>query len=504
MAALPRNDAPTSANALTVSLVVGLGILLAIAVVAAGTWAIAAIIGAYLFLVFLRQPVLGLYVTTVLLLVSGIALPLGGALITLPGAAAKLCGLAALAAWLFNTFTTGKRLRAGWDTWVVIAFAAWAPVGISFSLIWRVQLPEWTRLLNLIAYFLFAIHVLDTTGKLHKFVVIVATCAGAISVYAMMQYLLPSLQFTGVEGIEGIGSGADLAFIDPEGTATGAAVRVTGGTGHSNWLAFTLLLVMPLNVYWFTTRKTRIGKALVVAATLMEFAALILTFTRLGMVVGFLVILVLLAKRVIRLSPHRVSALAVALLLAWFALPEAYKERVIDFTKYSNSESTAARVELQHYAWSYMQDFPIAGIGIAGFGPRFYDENTDTAAMLRWMVKYLGWNPVYYGPHNFYLQIGAEAGTVGLLIMLFFIARALLNTQRAERIFRERGNAQFALLAASITVSVLAFAFCGLFLHALQQKIWWMVFAVATALPYCAARLSTATENSDDDAPQHD
>ncbi len=504
MAALPRNDAPSSANALTVSMVVGLGLVLAVAVVVAGTWTIAAIIGAYLFLVFLRKPVLGLYVTTILLLVSGIAVPLGGTLIALPGAAAKLCGMAAMAAWLFNTFTTGKRLRGGWDTWAVLAFAAWALVGIGYSLIWRVQLPEWMRLLNMIAYFIFAIHVLDTTEKLHKFVIVIASCAGAMAVYALMQYVLPSLQFSGVAGIEGIGSGADLAFVDPEGTASGGAIRVTGGTGHSNWLAFTLLLVMPLNVFWFSTRQTRNGKTLVILVTAVELAALVLTFTRMGIVVGLLVVLVLLAKRLIRLSPHRLCALAVALLLTWFALPAAYRERVIDFTKYSQSESTAARVELQRFAWSYMQDFPIAGIGIAGFGPRFYDENTDTAAMLRWMVKYLGWNPVYYGPHNFYLQVGAEAGSVGLLIMLFFIARVLLNTQRAERIFRERGNARLALLAACMTVSVLAFVFCGLFLHALQQKIWWIIFAAAAALSYCAARTSETAHDSDDDAPQYD
>lgn len=484
---------------MTFLIVVALGIVLAVLVVAMGAWALAAIVGAYLFLVFLRTPVLGLYVTTVLLLLSGIALPIGGTLAVMPGAAPKLCGMAALAAWLVNTFATGKRLRTGWDTWVVLAFAGWSLVGISMSLIWRVQLPEWTRLMNLVVYFIFAIHVLDTTEKLKKFVVIIASCAGVMGVYAILQYLLPSLQFSGIAGIEGIGSGADLAFVDPEGTASGAAVRVTGGTGHSNWLAFTLLLVMPLNIYWFNTRKSRTGKLIVVLATLVELTALVLTFTRLGLAVGLLVVFILLAKRMVRLTPHRVCALAAALLLAWFALPEAYKERVMDFTKYSGSESTAARVELQQFAWKYTQEFPIVGIGMAGFGPRFYDENTDTSRMLRWMVKYLGWNPVYYGPHNFYLQLSAETGTVGLLIMLFFIARALLNSQRAEKLFRERGDAQLALLSASIATSVLAFVFCGIFLHALQQKIWWMLFAAAAALPYCAAHASQHEERQNGD-----
>ena len=490
MAALSQSQSPSSTNGATVALVIVLGLVLALAITILGTWALGAIVGAYLFFVFLREPVRGLYLTTILLLVSGIAVPVGGTLVALPGAAPKLCGVAALAAWLINSFTTGKRLRAGWDILAVLAFAGWSLVGISMSLIWRVELPEWARMLNLAVFFVFAVHVLDSREKLHNYVVIIAACAGAIGVYAIMQYFMTSLQFTGIAGIQGIGSGADLAFVDPEGTTSGGAIRVTGGMGHSNWLAFALLLAMPLNIYWYATRRTPKGKVCVAAITLLQLGALVLTFTRLGMVVGLLVLIVLLAKRAIRLTPQRVCGVAIALLFAWFALPDAYKERVLDFTKYSRSESTVARLEVQQFAWSYMQDFPIVGIGIAGFGPRFFDENTDTASMLRWMVKYLGWNPVYYGPHNFYLQIGAEAGTVGLIIMLFLIVRALLNAQRAQIVFRELGEGNLALLASCIMVSVLAFVFCGLFLHALQQKIWWMVFAAAAALPYCAARIS--------------
>ena len=88
--------------------------------------------------------------------------------------------------------------------------------------------------------------------------------------------------------------------------------------------------------------------------------------------------------------------------------------------------------------------------------------------------------------------------------MLFFIVRTLLNTQRAERIFRDEGSARLALLAGTLTVSVLAFIFCGLFLHALHQKIWWMVFAAAAALPYIAARSAETTETYDGVNPKYD
>jgi O-antigen ligase len=107
----------------------------------------------------------------------------------------------------------------------------------------------------------------------------------------------------------------------------------------------------------------------------------------------------------------------------------------------------------------------------------------------------LGFNPLYYGPHNMYLQLGAEAGAVGLILMLLFFLMALIHAQRAERTFRELGERQLATLAGAATVSVLSFLFCAVFLHALQQKIWWMVFAIAVAAYFCAARMSAERRN---------
>lgn len=323
MAALPRTESRAPINPISLAIVLGTGVVLAVAIVAAGKWAVAAVVGAFLFFAFLRAPQMGLYLTTILLLVSGISIPIGGSLVSMPQSAAKLCGIAAIAAWIMNALVTGKRFRVTWEVLAVLAFAAWSLVGISMSLIWRIQLPEWTRLLTIVGYFILAVNVLDSNRKIHSFVIVLASCGTAMATYAIMQYFMTSLQFTGVAGIEGIGSGADLAFVDPEGTATGAAIRVTGGTGHSNWLAFTMLLLLPLNAYWWSTRETRFGKMVVAGATLLELTALILTFTRLGLVVGAIIACVLVAKRIVLLTPHRISALILAILLAWFALPEA-------------------------------------------------------------------------------------------------------------------------------------------------------------------------------------
>lgn len=495
MTAVTRGAAGSAPNPLGLLLVLLLALALILGILAVGSKAVLALVGLVLFFLFLRNPVYGLYLTTVVLLLSGVTAGLGLVPYGAPSAAAKAVGGATIAAWILNSLTTGKRFRFNREVLLTLAFVGWALVGIGFSLTWRVQLPEWTRLVTVAGYFILAIHLLDSKERLHQYVVLVLLCAFIMSVYAISQYFIPRLQVSGVAGIQSIAGGADLAFIDPEGTATGAAVRVTGGTGHSNWLAFTLLLILPLNVYWYGTMKRPRGRVFVLLVTLVELAALVLTFTRLSLVVGAIVAFVLIVRRAVRLNPYRVAALAAALVIAWFLVPSGYKERVIDFTKYSTSESTSARIELQSYAWEYMQQFPVVGVGLGGFGLRFYEENAPIAAMLRWMHDTLGFNPLYYGPHNMYLQLGSETGTVGLLFMFAFFIVGLMDALRAQRLFRAMGEDQLASLSSVAMVSILSFLFCALFLHGLQQKIWWMVFAVAVACYLCASRM--AHERSD-------
>lgn len=495
MAAITGSTSRSGLNPISLTIVILLGITLAIGILALEEKAVVGVVGLVLVFFFLRSPVIGLYLTTALLLLSGMLGGLGIVSYGVPSTAAKACGAATIAAWALNVLTTGKRFRFGREVFLPLAFAAWALVGIGFSLTWRVQLPEWTRLMTVVLYFILAIHLLDTKEKLHRFVVVVLACAFVMSLYAVAQYFVPRFQQAGVAGIESIAGGADMAFIDPEGTVSGAAVRVTGGTGHSNWLAFMLLLVLPLNVYWYSTMKNARGKLLVLAIVGVELAALVMTFTRVGLIVGLAVALILVARSLIRLNPYRLSALAATLVVVWFLVPSAYKERVLDLSTYSGSESTSARVELQTYAWEYMQDFPVVGVGLGGFGLHFYEENSPIAAMLRWMNEELGFNPLYYGPHNMYLQVGSESGTVGLILMLLFFLMALLHAHRAERMFRELEEREMATLAGAATVSVLAFLFCAVFLHGLQQKIWWMVFAIAVGTYFCALRMSITEQN---------
>ncbi|GMV99797.1 MAG: hypothetical protein AMXMBFR84_09360 [Candidatus Hydrogenedentota bacterium] len=461
-------------------------------IVATVGWAelgLAFVIGCFFFVIYLRDPAIGLYITTALLLMGGLNLSLAGISVSIPQAAPKLSGLATVGAWFFNLLVTRRPIKVHSDFWFAVAFMAWAALGIIWQVqeMWGVLAPQWGRLANVVVLFIIAIHIIDDSKKVKTYVSLILACGVGMSLFAVMQYLVPSMQFSGVGGIEAIGGGQSGAFIDPELGSGGGAVRVSGTLGHSTWLAYALLMILPLNTYWYSMAKTRRQRLLVYGAIGVELIALVLTFTRMGFIVGVVIVTLMLGKQMMRLSPYRLSALAVGLVIVWLVLPEAYKDRVLSPKIYDEGQSTEARIELQEYAYQYALDRPITGIGLGGFGFKFMEENSWVAQMLRWMVRYWGWDPIHYGPHSMYLQLASETGFVGLLLLLAFVFVAFRNAMRAEKLYRAAGDQPMALLSGAVVISLVAFLMCSFFLHGLNQKIWWMVVVIASTLPYAYA-----------------
>ncbi len=453
-------------------------------VVFGGALAVFAVVGAVGFAVFVRYPILGLYVSTVLLLVGGASANLGVFNLDVPASLGKLAAAVAIPAWLVNTVLYRKPVVVTWEMVLLTAFMGWSLLGVVYAETYATQWGEWLRLANIAAYLVFTVHILNTRERIHTYTVVLLACATLMSLYAIFQYVNPNLQVQGDAGLAAVGAGEEKAYIDSEGIESGAAVRVSGRTGHSNWLAFTLVLLLPLNVYWMSAAKSAGVRAFIGIAVLLEVAALVFTFTRMGALVGSIVVLFLMFKQLVRLTPERVAVLAIAAIVGWTLLPGAYKERVFSFADNPEMKSTEARLALQEFAWRYAQDDPFVGVGVSGFGLRFVHEDHWLAGHLRWLIEERNWEALYYGPHNLYLQLAAETGFPGLLLILGIVILLLFRLQRTQTALRGLEELDLARLAGVLQVSLIGFLLCGVFLHALHQKVWWMVIALAIALCY--------------------
>ncbi len=474
-------------NSLPLGSAVGLlaaAVVLAMAIMLAGKLAIYGLIGALLFVLFVGYPVLGLYATTALLLLSGSSGIIGfvNEDATMAVTLSKLSGSAALAAWVANILLRKRPLEVNWPVVLLGAFVLWSLLGSILSVDVGQTWAHWVRLLTLLGYFLLAVNTLNTPKNLHLFVIIVVVCGIITAVAAVAQYFLPQYQVAGAEAWARLGA-VDAAFIDQESLQGEAAIRVSGRAGHSNWLAMIILLVMPLNLYWFSTTPSRRLKAFLVLGIGVELMALVLTYTRTGFVIGIIMAALLLLKRFVRLTALRFFAFLLSLVVVWVLLPDAYKERVFSPTQYTGSKSVQSRLQLQESAARYLIENPVAGLGAGGFGVSFVNENNETAQTMGFMVDRMGWLPVFVGAHNMFLEIGADAGGVGLLLYLAFFVLMLRGVFLEEQRCRREGDTNGAALAGALFVSLVGFLLCAVFLHALHQKIWWMMAAAAVAMP---------------------
>jgi len=453
-------------------------LVLSIAIMAGGFLGLAGLFGALLFGFFVYYPVVGLYATVAALILQGSAGVLGdsgsGAIaLTL----AQLVGVAALAAWLINLLVGKLALPVSQPMLVLLCFVLWTFFGAILSEHALELLPNWARLVFRFGLFVLAVNLLTTPERVHGFMIVIVVCAFIMCVSAVSQYFLPA-----ESGIAGI-TGRDAAYIDQESLQGEAAVRVSGQAGHSNWLAFFILLVIPLALYWLHTVKSFRAKWFVIATMGLMMISLVLTFTRTGLVIGVALALMLAAKRYVMITPLRITAAMLSMVFVWLALPEAYKERVLSPRQYTQSRSVMSRLELQEAAGRYFVENPVFGLGVGGFGLEYLYERSDTATNMNYLVRFSNWNPIFIGTHNWYLQLLCDTGLLGFLLFASFFFLMFRRLQQHDQLMRSTGDWQGEQLTTLLIISLIAMLMMGMFLHALYQEIWWIIAAAAVAVP---------------------
>jgi len=456
---------------------------LAFGILFTGPFAVLGIFGLLVFMAFINNPVIGLYITTALLLLQGSAGVLGIVNESAPVAItlAQITGLAAIAAWVASLLLRKLPVHLNFAVVLIVLFVLWALLATVVSEYTRQEFPHWARLATRLAFFLLAVNLLNTVQRLRNFVWIILVCTLIMCAVAVLQYMLPQMQVAGATAWTSV-SGVDAAYIDQESLQGEAAIRVSGRAGHSNWLAMIILLTLPLFVYGLTRVRSDALKLMLYGGIGIALIALILTYTRTGFMIGMVLAVLLLSKRMMHFTPLRIFGLLFALVIAWTLVPGAYKERVLSPKQYRASQSVESRVELQEAAARYWIENPVFGTGVGGFGLHFVRENNETASVMRLLVRIAGWEEVFIGTHNMYLQLLCDTGLIGFILFVWFYAHMFREVMRAEDRYKKNGDVEGKALASALFVSLFGFAICAVFLHALHQHIWWIIAAAAVSM----------------------
>jgi O-antigen ligase len=99
--------------------------------------------------------------------------------------------------------------------------------------------------------------------------------------------------------------------------------------------------------------------------------------------------------------------------------------------------------------------------------------------------------------HSLYLELGAEQGTIGLIVFMA-IPLLLLRDLRMVRLGLQDARPELARLAGAFSLVLLAYLGTGVFLHlAFERYYWFMIGLTAAATSVLDKRIPDAVHEND-------
>lgn len=335
------------------------------------------------------------------------------------------------------------------------------------------SLRESVRFLTIVMFFFVTVHLVDTPERLRHAVTMWIVIATVVAIYSLLQRSFGAT--VGSEEWEPVAG----TVIDVSEEDVGVMRRAAGPFAHPVWLALYLSVTLPLTLARCWSVKDILARAGWAVATLLQAAAIMATYSRMGyLAMAFGAALILMRRRG---GPLLLALLVSTVLITTPAWPEDVKARILSIFDYTRSSSSVTRIGQQLVGLWMFRDQPLTGVGPGNFPSsvsRYADRVSDTLRIER------------IDAHNLYVQALAELGLQGVVVIVLLL---LIGWRAAERCRRRARDPAEKLMYEAMSTSVVVFAASAVLIHAMYQKEWWLLLALIAAGDWLTAQYRTDT-----------
>jgi O-antigen ligase len=257
--------------------------------------------------------------------------------------------------------------------------------------------------------------------------------------------------------------------------------RVAGTVGDPNVLASILIAGAFLAIALAVTQKRSPAlRLLLIGCTVLCLAAVVLTFSRGGLVALAAALLVapLLARR--RAATVGAAFIVIVCIIAFITTlaPQDARERL------TKADGGSGRTDIWKIGGRMIEANPVVGVGVGNFRssmihyqlvPGVATERTDLAD-----------NPSV--AHNSYLEVLAEGGVIGLGLFLGVLIAALSAATKATRRFLRDRRSDLAVISGAVVVALVSLLASDFFISEQFGKQLWLLIALCPALHAIAMR----------------
>lgn len=170
-----------------------------------------------------------------------------------------------------------------------------------------------------------------------------------------------------------------------------------------------------------------------------------------------------------RLSLKSMVSIAILMIAAWQLLPEEQKAR---FSDAGNDETSRQRLLYWKNGVEMLKEHPFLGVGYFNFAPYFAQYYPHDIILRRAEL-----------PHNIFVQIGTDAGFIGLFVYLMLIYRAFRSTMDVRRVARRHPELAFYVpLATGFDLAFVGFLIAGQFVTVGYYPFMWIHLAMVVVM----------------------
>jgi hypothetical protein len=400
----------------------------------------------------------------------------------LPLTVPKLLTLATLLAWLIHLALGRMNFRHLPWMYYLPGFLAAAGASLIGAEETRSGLEAVLRFSNTIIFYFLIVQLLDTPVILKTCLILFLATSTLAASWSIVQRFVPGSSFAfryGWEEQDARRSGVEQDIVEQH--MVGIVERSSGLSPHSILLALNIcLLLAPLAAFMTNTRPTNTFLQCTWLAMLaVLLAAIVVTYARTGFVIVLFCFSLMTWRGLFSLTTTKVIAIVATLLIFILTVPDKYIDRVLSTRAYTTqSSSVSIRIDLAKAAFAQFLDHPLLGVG---YGNRYgiFDYFTSYRDKQHAVT-----------PHNSFLQVAAQTGIIGLLILMTFFWKTHRALCKAAAIFAAKGQYDLARLGIALDISLLALLFSGLAIDLFDKGMAhaWLIIGTAGALALLAER----------------
>jgi O-antigen ligase len=248
----------------------------------------------------------------------------------------------------------------------------------------------------------------------------------------------------------------------------GAGVRPGWVAGDPNYFALSALTCLPMAFLFSEVRLPPLQSVAVRTCLFITVVAFVLAASRGGML-GLITAMILVAARSRRRAQYFGVGFAVLLVLLLIA-PTSPIRRTFD-PGTADISSTAAHEALLWAGLRMFRENVMLGVGVGNFK--------------RVLEPYLGPDDprIDHVAHNTFLEVGAELGIVGFVLLLALVVLTFRTLNQVRRASAHGRDPLLHLTSRGLEASLAGACVAMLFVSALHSRLFWFVIIVSMCLP---------------------